>query len=155
MKVRRTRSRDGHALRTERRGATRIIVAQRHQENLNEIREKVARINRRRAEKIFFTTDSGLALDHVEPRGPTLVVSGQVFGLIDFGPGSGTDLAAKVKQKNPGALFFIYSLMPDRNAAVDGVIPKRRGHVLLSKILTVSGKELNLRRLKELFPEIE
>lgn len=116
-----------------------IIVIQRHFENLVGIKAEVAKINQKRAEEIIFTNVPEEVLDAVHDGLPVIVVSGQVFGPFLF---SGTDLARQVKQVNPQAQFYMYSVIPERNEAVDGVIPKRNGtavngqHPVLAGILT-------------------
>jgi hypothetical protein len=113
-----------------------IVVIQRHVENLRGIKKGVAKINRARAEEILFTSSENEVLWAVRDGSPVFVVSGQVLDR-----GYGTDLAREVKRINPRALFFIYSVMPERNKSVDGIIPKRGGtavsgeHSLLASIL--------------------
>lgn len=83
--------------------------------------------------------------------------SGQLFGV---GHKEGTDLAIEVKEANPNAIFFIYSVMPETNASVDGLIPKKDGtistaeHSLLTRILTCEKSKMTILDLKALFPEI-
>jgi len=114
-----------------------IVVIQWHDGNLHGIRENVAKINEARAKEIIYTSDPEEVMETIRDGDPALVVSGQVLGLREYG----TDLAHRVKHANPRALFFIYSVMPKTNEAVDGVIPKEEGtlvtgeHSLLARIL--------------------
>jgi hypothetical protein len=115
-----------------------IVVIQRHEGNIDGIRKCVSNIDKARAEEIVYTTDPNEVVETLKNGEPALVVSGQVFESS----WSGTDLARVVKRMNPRSLFFIYSVMPERNEAVDGVIPKNCGtvvsgeHSLLARILT-------------------
>mgnify|MGYP001587385061 CR=1 FL=1 len=135
-----------------------IVVIQRHNENLRGIKESVAQINRERAGEIIYASEEDEVMEAVQDGSPALVVSGQVLGR--YGGGSGTDLARKVKRVNPQALFFIYSVMPDRNEAVDGVIPKSNGtvvsgeHSLLARILASDLNGATVESLKATFPGI-
>ena len=114
-----------------------IIVAQRHAANLRGIRSCVEAIDPVRAGEIVFTSSPEWVLSQIRNNEPAFVVSGQVFE----GHMEGTDLARKVKRLNPKVLFFIYSIMPERNESVDGIIPKGMGtcttgeHGLLASIL--------------------
>lgn len=135
-----------------------IVVIQRHVENLRGIKENVARINRERAEEIIYASDESEVMEAIQDGNPALVVSGQVLGRC--GDGYGTDLARKVKQTNPRTLFFIYSVMPERNESVDGIIPKSKGtidsgeHSLLARILASDLDGATLESMKAAFPEI-
>ncbi|TSC70809.1 MAG: hypothetical protein CEO12_185 [Parcubacteria group bacterium Gr01-1014_46] len=114
-----------------------IIVAQRHRENLLGIKEGVAKIDPARSREILFTSIPEAVLDAVMDGSPAFVVSGQVFDSHI----EGSQLARLVKQVNPQVRFYMYSVMPHRNEAVDGVIPKSCGtavsgeHPMLARIL--------------------
>lgn len=134
-----------------------IIVAQRHHENLVGIKNSVARINKKRAEEITFTSDPDSVVELVRGKQPALVISGQLFGV---GFKEGTDLAVEVKEVNPKTLFFIYSVMPETNESIDGLIPKEDGtaltdqHLILARVLTCKKSKMTILNLKSLFPEI-
>jgi hypothetical protein len=134
-----------------------IIVAQRHTENLIGIKDAVRQVDAERAEIIHFTSSSEDVVRHVKDGQPAFIVSGQVFS---FGF-SGTQLALEVKKVNPLAAFFIYSVVPSKNGAVDGVIPKNEGtaynhqHSLLARILTLPEEDLTSQKVKTLFREVE
>lgn len=113
------------------------IVIQKHTGNLLGIKECVARLDGARAEEIIFTSNPEVVLESVRDGSRVMVVSGQVLGRGRCG----TDLARMVKMRNPRAMFFIYSVMPERNEDVDGIIPKEGGtlvtgeHSLVASIL--------------------
>ena len=133
------------------------IVIQRHSENLDGIKAAVAEINNARAEEIIYTPDPQKVLQEVRGEDSMTIVSGQVLsGTIYWG----TDLARQIKKTNPKALFFIYSVMPERNESVDGIIPKEDGtigtgeHSLLARVLTSDLEHATPRGVKTAFPEI-
>lgn len=138
------------------------IVIQRHLSNLLGIQECIAELAKNT--DIFFTSDPREVLREVQGDSPILVISGQVFDYHYHY--SGTDLARAVKKINPRVLFFIYSVMPEWNEAVDGIIPKGEGdgtlmtsehslHSLLARILTSDLDAVTVSRLAEAFPEIQ
>jgi DNA-binding NarL/FixJ family response regulator len=100
-----------------------IIVAQRHQQNLEGIKAEVARINPARAEEIIYTSNPHAVLDEIVDGQPALVVSGVVFDSST----DGAMLARFAKRLNPRIQFYIYSVCPERNEAVDGIFRKRHG----------------------------
>lgn len=138
-----------------------IIVIQRHSENLDGIRESVSRLNPTRAEEIVYTSEPAEVLEQVRSAQgeQVLVVSGQILGIYGFG---GTDLANAVKHICPDALFYLYSVIPEWCESVDGIIPKplhtgfSREHFLLARILASNFNGLLSKdRIKDLFPEID
>lgn len=138
-----------------------IIVIQRHSENLDGIRESVFRLNPTRAEEIVYTSEPAEVLEQVRnAQGEqVLVVSGQILGIYGF---EGTDLANAVKHICPDALFYLYSVSPGWCESVDGIIPKplhtgfSREHFLLAGILASNFNGLLSKdRIKDLFPEID
>ena len=125
------------------------IIVQRHSHNLIGIQERIAEIDENI--DIFYTSNPRDVLRRVRGNDPVFVVSGQVF---DY-PTSGTNLARAVKSINPYALFFIYSVMPEWNESVDGIIPKEDGtHSLLARILTSNLEDITPVDLGLAFPEV-
>lgn len=130
------------------------IVIQRHQGNLEGIAECVAELGENA--DILYTSDPREVLREARGDEPIFIVSGQVFDH----PTSGTDLARAVKRINPNTLFFIYSVMPEWNEAVDGIIPKGYGtlatseHSLLAQILVSNLDAVTPASLQEAFPQV-
>ncbi len=143
-----------------------IVVIQRHVENLWDIKDSVAGLNATRAESIFYTSDPEEALKAVENAGPALVISGLVLDSSDRSRPplwDGTDLAREIKSANPEALFFIYSIFSNsarRNEAVDGFILKPSGishtgdHSTLVEILVSDLENATTETLRAAFPAI-
>ncbi len=133
-----------------------IVVIQRRPGHLVGIRDCVARLDEKRAEEIIYTSDPDEVLEAVRDGDPALVVSSLVLDSLK----SGTDLARRVKQVNARTLFFIYSVMPEVNEAVHGVIPKENSklatgeHSLLARILAGKLDGITPLDLKAEFPEI-
>ncbi len=98
-----------------------IIVAQKCPDHLEKIRRYVAELDEERDQEILYTSDPNAV--EVNAEGEAFVVSGNVFES----PTSGTDFGRRIKERNPGALFFIFSFdppdFPDAKV-IDGIIPK-------------------------------
>lgn len=130
-----------------------IIVIQRFPDNLNGIKEAVALINPKRVEEILFFVDPGMVLRSVKGNFPVIVISSQILDTST----TGTYLARQVKALNPLAQFYLYSITPERDESVDGIIPKPSGaaiskeHPLLAAILTSDLKGVTPEALKERF----
>lgn len=136
----------------------RIVVIQRHAEDLEGIRKCLGEISQVRAEEVIFTTDPGEVMRLVSNRERVFVVSSQ---YLEPGPQlptiNGTKLASLVKDVNRNAMFYIFSVLPQTNEFVDGVIPKEVGtkeYRLLAKILASDLKEATPQSLMAAFPEI-
>ena len=135
-----------------------IVVRLAHQDILDDVKKCVAVINPKRAEEIIYTTEADVVLRKVAGDFPVFVVSGQVF---DKGGMSGSELADQVKNINPQALFFIYSIIPETSSGVDGFIKKNEAvlktgkYILLTAILASKLDGITPEGLKESFPTIE
>ena len=136
-----------------------IVVLQRHDFNLDSIRDAVADINPQLAEEIVFTENPSAALDYVsDVKEPVLVVSGQIFNHRT----SGTRLAQAMKYSNPGVIFFLFTLASVTGVgigAVDGFIPEssggpKSGIGYLAKILTSNLEGATAASIKAAFPQI-
>ena len=138
-----------------------IIVVQRRPSDRAGIRERIAQRDPKRAEEIFFTHRPEDVLHHMRafPSELIVIVSGNVFDSNFFAFGS--KCADAVKELNPKAAFYLYSTMPEKTRAMDGIIPRLFGlaekgeHALLAEILTQKEEDLVPDRLKKLFPMIE
>lgn len=120
-----------------------VVVVQRFQENLDAIR---LRMEERCAPSVVImryvrTAHAAHAvLCKVPADEPVVVITGSVLheGEDTF---DGVRLARSVKQKYPWARCFNYSVLPCRDTAFDGIIPKEAGtistgdHVALLRFL--------------------
>ncbi len=135
-----------------------IVVRLTRQDILDDVRKCVAVINPKRAEEIIYTTEADVVLRAVAGDFPAFVVSAQVF---DKGEVSGSELADQVKDINPRALFFIYSIVPEASSGVDGFIKKNEPvlktgkYILLTAILAGKLDGITPESLKESFPTIK
>lgn len=138
-----------------------IVVLQRDKEVLELVKETVARINPARAEQILFTSEQGEVMRAVADRQPVLVVSGQYLGRDLLSPARGTRLARLVKGMNPNVIFFMFSVEPDTNEFVDGVIPKEwddlvsEEPLLIARVLTSDLEGATAESIRAAFPEIK
>jgi len=129
----------------------RIIVVSQPEPKLEGMRNAVKRISEVFAKEIVFVMGMMEALELLDDGQQTLVVSGQIIGMRD----RGTDLARLVKRANPNSLFFMYSICPETNECVDGVIPvDKEHHALVARILTSDLSNATRMSLKTAFPEI-
>lgn len=139
-----------------------VIVVQRHIQNVTGIKECVERMNKKESAEILFTNDPGEVVESVQYGDSVMIVSGQVFAEAGDRSGIkyGTQLARIIKRLNPNALFFLYSTMPESDPAIDGIIPKPYGtassgyHPLLPKILLSYRSGMIAEDLKKFFPQI-
>jgi tetratricopeptide (TPR) repeat protein len=110
------------------RESARIAIVQRHEANLEGIRLLLA--ERPNLNTIEYFQHPSEVLRIIRQRPFDVVISGNVFDSDLTGCGAvglGTEFARLVKQISPSTLFFMYSIMPERNEFMDGVIPKARG----------------------------
>lgn len=134
------------------------IVRLAYQDILDDVKKCVAVINPKRAEEIIYTTEADVVLSEVAGDSPVFVVSGQMFDKEGL---PGNKLAGLVKNINPRALFFIYSITPEAGSGVDGFIKKNEPvlktgkYILLTAILTSKLDGITPQSLKESFPTIE
>lgn len=139
-----------------------VIVVQRHIENVIGIRNCTEEISSSGVDEVLFTNDPGDVVENIQHDELVLVVSGHVFAEAGDRSGIkyGTQLARIVKKLNPKVLFFIYSTMPEFDFAIDGVIPKPYGtassgyHPLLPEVILAYRKGMTAEDLKRIFPQI-
>lgn len=98
-----------------------VIVLQKHPENLDKIEGCLRQISEEVAESALFTTNPDNVLREIEDGKEVLVISGLMFDH----PLSGNELASKVKEANPNSIFYIFSTIPEgKPPFVDGVFVK-------------------------------
>ena len=133
-----------------------IVVVQQMQSHLNKIRDFVAKKNSSLADDIFWTNDP-LSVGLVS-REEVLVISGNVFNSR---LNNANVFGARIKEMNPEALFFVFSLEPPYAfipRAIDGIIPKRlfrdEDCKYLAEILLSDLKGATPQKIKEKFPQV-
>lgn len=139
-----------------------VIVVQRHIENVVGIRKETEVINSKKTGEMLFTNDPGMVVENVKHGEPVLVVSGQVFAEAGDRSGirHGDQLARIVKTLNPNVVFLVYSTMPEYAPFVDGFIPKPYGtassgcHPLLPKVILAYERGMTASDLKKKFPQL-
>lgn len=150
------------------RESVRIAIVQRHEANLEGIRLLLA--ERPNPNTIEYFQHPSEVLRIIRQRPFDVVISGNVFDSDLTGCGAvglGTEFARLVKQISPSTLFFMYSIMPEPNEFMDGVIPKARGtasdlqfHRLLADLVTnptliMLVRNKNWRRFQTTFPFVD
>jgi len=143
-----------------------IAVVQKHESVLEDIKQSVE--EKGTPNEVAYSTSPVYVIKRADLRPPQpidVVISGNIF---DHGR-SGTEFAKDLKMLVPDVLFLMYSIMPEVNEQIDGIIEKpdwalidSELHGNLVEILTsqefgeiAKRKPIDYNRLREQFPQIQ
>lgn len=103
---------------------TKIIIAQRHFENIAGIKSLIEKEVPEILTRTSFRTHVKDAFDALEKNSKSVIITGMVFEEDSRG---GIILAQSAKLKNNDVKVFMYSTMPENHPSLDGFISKEWG----------------------------